>query len=523
MLALGRFTSFNTIAEMVLSWLLLCLIGLLIFFSFQKTLLHRSSRASLLLFLPVSLLLFSFRQFEGILFGVNLVIYVAIFGLVAAFYFLDESATVDLRFAVASLCGVLASFSWSTGLLVWPIGLFQILVSERRNITSASIWTLIGVAACGVYFYRWPPTFGPSQYIHTYSFHHPIIGIEFFLANLASPFVLDSSLPMAVPYGLTLVVVGLVIMIQMVRGRLAKKSIFGLSLVMYSVAASVATAVGRSFFGVSAALWSRYTVDAAIGIIGLYILALTVSRATSTKRSAFGTFGTHALLALLLLGLITGYVGGWQEGQYWHGSMQISAYVLKTYSIQSDAAIRTYLVFWDPAIARTGALFLETQKLNVFSEPSINLSTLPIRSSSDTAYGIDTCPESLPSINNGTITEPCPQRIPTPNYAVQVVNSTTEETITITGWAIDEQANSVASAVFIVIDGQTVIPTLYGLTRSDVAESLKNTNFENSGFIALFSSSLLRPGQHTVALEIVSKNSTFAYVTPQAGALVIGN
>jgi hypothetical protein len=442
----------------------------------------------------------------------------AIFGLIAAFYFLESSRTIDLRFAVASLCGVLASFSWSTGLLVWPIGLFQILVSKRRNITTATLWTLIGLVVWSVYFYNWAPTFGPSQY--AYSVHHPTIGIEFFLANLASPFVFPPTWP--VPYGLALAVVGLVIIVQLTRGRLAKKSIFGLSLVMYSLAASVATTVGRSFFGVSAALWSRYTLDAAIGIIGLYILALSVSRATRAKRSTFGSFGTHALLALLLLGLITGYVGGWQEGQYWHGSMQISAYVLRTYPMQSEAGIRTYLV-WDPAILRADAPFLEMQQLNVFSEPSINLSTLPIRNSSDTAYGIDTCPESLPSIISGTITEPCSEHVPTSNYAVQVINSTTEETIIITGWAVDEQASSVASAVFIVIDGQIVMPTLYGLTRPDVAESLKNMNFENSGFIALFSSSLLRPGQHAIALAIVSKNSTFASITPRAGALVVEN
>jgi hypothetical protein len=516
MIALDRFTRFNTIAEMVLSWSLLCLTGLLIFFSFRKNLFYRSSRVSLLLYLPVSLLLFSFRQFESILWGINLLIYMGIFGSVAAFYFLGSGRTVDLRFAVSLLCGVLASFSWSTGLFVWPIGLLQILISKRRSIGSTSLWTLIGIVVWSVYSYGWYPIFSPSQY--AYSFQHHVEGIEFFLANLASPFVLSSWL-MAFLFGLVLAVVGLVIMIQMIRGGLAKKSIFGLSLVMYSVAASVATTVGRSFLGVPGALASRYTPNAAIGIIGLYILVLSISRATRTKRS---TFGAYALLALLLLGLISGYVGGWQAGQYWHDSMQISAYVLKTYSMQSDAGIRTYLV-WDPAIVRAGAPFLEAQKLNVFSEPSVNLSTLPIRNSLVTAYGIDTCPGSLPSIHYGTIMAPCSQHLSTSSYAVQVINSTTEETITITGWAVDVQDNSVASAVFIVIDGQIVIPTLYGLTRPDVADSLKNTNFENSGFIALFSSSVLRPGQHTVVLEIVSKNLTFAYVTPQADALVIEN
>jgi predicted SpoU family rRNA methylase len=58
-----------------------------------------------------------------------------------------------------------------------------------------------------------------------------------------------------------------------------------------------------------------------------------------------------------------------------------------------------------------------------------------------------------------------------------------EETITITGWAVDEEANSATSTVFIVIDGQIVILTLYGLTRSDVAESLNNANTDRATLI----------------------------------------
>jgi hypothetical protein len=102
-----------------------------------------------------------------------------------------------------------------------------------------------------------------------------------------------------------------------------------------------------------------------------------------------------------------------------------------------------------------------------------------------------------------------------------VVNSTADDTIVITGWAAID--NSVAGAVFIVIDGQIAIPTLYGLSRPDVAESLRSDNVENSGFVAMFSSSLLRPGYHAVTLEIVSENAAFAYVSPEAAALTVQN
>jgi hypothetical protein len=287
----------------------------------------------------------------------------------------------------------------------------------------------------------------------------------------------------------------------------------------YGLAASVATTIGRSFFGLPAALASRYTPNAAIGVIGLFIVALTISK---SMRSKSGSFGAHAMLALLLLGLITGYVGGWQAGQEWRGSMQMSAYVLRTYPLQSNESIQNYL-FIIPMFVREGAAFLQTQKMNIFSEPSIDLSSLPIRNVSDVRYAIDTCPEYAPlSLSYGSIVAPCPQQVSTSSYQVAAINST-QETITITGWAVDERTNSVASAVFIIIDGRIIVPTLYGLMRPDVAQSLSNPSFEYSGFIATFSPSILKAGPHTVQLEIVGEGSQYAYVTSQIESLIIEN
>jgi hypothetical protein len=523
MLLLGTFTRFNTVAEMILSWVFLCLTGLLIFFSWRRFLRDKSSSLSRLWFLPISLLLFSFRQYEGILYGFNLLIYMSIFGSVAAFFFLESSRKVDSRFTLACLCGILASFSWSTGLLVWPVGVFQTLITKRKAPGSIILWILIGLTAWGVYSYGWTAQSGFHQY--EYALSHPVEGIEFFTANLASPFVFaylssfGSTWPMAVPYGVALALVGLIIIVQMQKRRLAKKSIFGLSLIAYSLAASLAATVGRSFLGVSGALASRYTPNAAIGVIGLYIVALTVSKGMRSKSSAFGA---HAMLALLLLGLITGYVGGWQAGQFWRGSMQMSAYVLRTYPVQSNQIIGAYLYF-DTTFVREGSAFLETQKLNVFSEPSIDVASLSIRNASDARYAIDTCPEYVPqSYAYGAIPAPCPSYVLTSSYPVAVINST-QETITITGWAVDGKANSMAAAVFIIIDGQIIISTLYGLMRPDVANALKNPSFEYSGFVATFSSSILGGGSHTIQLEIVGSGGQYAYVTPQIESLMIEN
>ena len=174
-----------------------------------------------------------------------------------------------------------------------------------------------------------------------------------------------------------------------------------------------------------------------------------------------------------------------------------------TYKIQSDENLRNYL-HPVPTVVRERAEFLERNKLNVFSEPAINLSTL-ILSSSKTLFALDT-------MNGKTVSQ---------QTAPLVINSSQQGTITITGWAVDKQANDVASAVFITIDGRIDIPTLYGLDRQDVANYFKNSNFRFSGYIATFSSSILSEGEHIISLKIVSEDGVHYYHQEQVLYLVV--
>jgi hypothetical protein len=62
----------------------------------------------------------------------------------------------------------------------------------------------------------------------------------------------------------------------------------------------------------------------------------------------------------------------------------------------------------------------------------------------------------------------------------------------------------VGNSSFITINRSLDAPTLYGGDRPDVALALGNPDFEFSGFIATFSSSILPKGQYTISLKIVA-------------------
>jgi hypothetical protein len=206
---------------------------------------------------------------------------------------------------------------------------------------------------------------------------------------------------------------------------------------------------------------------------------------------------------LMLLGMVAPYWGGWWSGQNWRSDRQMGAYVLKTYPIQSDETIATYL---DPNVpeVRELAAFLEENNLNVFSEPFLNTTTL-IPSDAATDYRLDGV--------NGQLT--------LRNDSLVAINSSRVETITVTGWAVDKQGNGPARAVFVTLDGTLYIPTLYGEDRPDIASAYNNPNYKFSGFIATFSSTLLSKGVHAITLKIVSQDASHFYSTPQLAVLLI--
>jgi len=142
MLLLVYLTDYNTIAAMYFSWGLVFIESILIFHMFRQD--FGDSMSSLLKFLPVCWLLFSFRQFECILWGlVGIQIYLSALGFVASIYLLAKSDRLPL---VGALCaGIISSFSFANGLLVWPVGLIFLIVSrEKRNARHILLWTVAG-------------------------------------------------------------------------------------------------------------------------------------------------------------------------------------------------------------------------------------------------------------------------------------------------------------------------------------------------------------------------------------------
>lgn len=287
MLGLARLTGWDVRAEMWAGWSMVMLtLGIL-----YLELRGRARPAGFILraLVPASWLLFSLRQWENWLWGWQLQIFLAVLAAAIALWALG--VPTPARVATAAAAGVVCSYSFASGLGVWPAGAVILLLGPskgRRRVALLAGW---GVCACLILalYVRaltqsgGPPSLGVAR-------EHPLATLGFLVTALGASLV--QTLPLAAIVGSTLLLALGALLIQLApqRGGLARAR-FGLALVTFSVAAAGLIALGRVGLAppdwLGPALPSRYTTLSLIGVYGVYRTALEVE-ASAPRRLLCG-------------------------------------------------------------------------------------------------------------------------------------------------------------------------------------------------------------------------------------------
>jgi hypothetical protein len=358
MLAIESLSSFNVIPEMYLSWALLTATVTIIFCVYRRF--NRICDLKVIAyFLPISLLMFSFRQEGSILWGFECQIYLAVFCIVAAIFLLEKATRSGRSLVLAILAGIIASYSFLLGLVVWPTGLVQIALSIDGTVSrvrSFVLWALSGVVVSALYVngFRIPNSTAMS--------HNPLRMAEYFLAYIGAPFTFQLAYFSASIAGVLAIIAGLVFF-QGLKGAVVRENGVWISLIFFAVLSAAVTAVGRSGLGVTEALSSGYTPISVLGVVGLYSFALSVSK----RYNGLGRrFPVHALLTLMLLALVVSAGAGWHIGQQTRTEREIGIGVLQNYQKEPDIAISRYLTP-NVSIVREWAPYLQANRLSVFS------------------------------------------------------------------------------------------------------------------------------------------------------------
>ncbi|HEY8599991.1 MAG TPA: hypothetical protein VIL85_16255 [Thermomicrobiales bacterium] len=424
--------------------------------------------------LPLSLLLFSFAQFENWLFAFQTNFILAAFGIACCLLGVTLKRPRQ-GFPLALFGALVASLSTLGGLLTWPAFLPAIW---RVGRSWTAVWCLCAIAIGIPYVDGFPRGTTPTASIGELLAY----GLAYLGAPLGFPTV-----TLAIAYG----AVGLAMMLLNLLGlRLIDgwsiRLMPWLTLGLFALAGMALTTIGRATLGQEQAITSRYQIFSAFWWISLLIVTMmTVAQARTTSRAgkqpaSRAFIGVNMLLlSAMLIGLVRADALGFVAARAWQQQQLAQEDCVLHYDTAPDSCLLKYYV--SAPIARIHLAFLEQHGLSIFHDQSPAVADLPNNGVALTHFDL---------VNDQPV-----------GSLTTMVPSTTS--LRLTGWAVDSAAASPATAVYILIDNRFTYRVTYGLKRPDVAAELKLPAAVNVGFVAILPEGLLTPGPHTLTVRII--------------------
>lgn len=366
MLTLAYITHYNNIVEMYFSWVLT--LGTMLLILRMYLLDSGNPIPALFKFIPVAWLLFSFSQWQNILWGWQIQIYLCVLGFVASIYMLEKTSKLDKNIFLAAFSGVVSSFSFFNGLIVWPLGLVYLFLAKKIREKFSIVWILTGAIVLGIYLYNWiKPPYHPSLF---YIIENPITGITYFFVTVGSPISFKEV--SALENGILLSIFMLVTFAVVVKKRIITENAKWISFILFSLFSSMSLTIGRSGFGVEQGLSSRYITITSLGLIGTYLICSQLYSKFVSNDNKKILFLYGLLLLFVLVGVIAGYMEGIVAGEKEMAYRELTKTNLIDYNLKSDDDLK--LLYPHPDIVRDRSKILEKYHLNVFHDEPIRKS-----------------------------------------------------------------------------------------------------------------------------------------------------
>jgi len=331
MLALARLTRWNTNWEIVVTVLLTTSI-FAAFAAFVRRAWRSHGGAPLWLLPAISLLVFSPVQWENLMWGFPMhIIMCALATLLAA----DSVAFLGVRqrgLGRALVCAVWATYSFASGLLLWPVLAVGIaVVGGPRRRSRLVLWAAAAAITYATYFYDYHRPPQPSMLGNFASLHAIRIFGTYALTYLGSP-IAGFDPRIAAAAGAVGLAAFAALAVRLRHLREDPAYLFPILVGLQTLVTALVSAMGRAWMGADQALASRYTTlsipmwcalaclsvlwrsAAPADLRGRALTAVTVSLLVATLASAFATErdGVHIVagrsetLRFARRGLITG-------------------------------------------------------------------------------------------------------------------------------------------------------------------------------------------------------------------------
>jgi hypothetical protein len=475
MLGLDLLTKANVMTDMyIIQFLLLAILAIFVA-AFRQQFRHGPA---IWLMVPMAFLVFSLRQHENMLWGFQ--IGFVLVAASAAFVFFVLSRIRNGRhawmFGGAILAATVAAYSSLHGLLVWPVGLGQLLIAplaKRLKIILMTLWAVVGAGEWLLYFRDWVK---PS--------YHPAVGFSWRYLATAVGGALSDNGDTALAAGALILALTAVAMVLTALKRQWREQSFWLATIAFALATLGTITAGRSGFGVSQALSSRYATVSIPLVVAIYVIFASQS---VEKPSLLGVVLTRTVMFMAVVGTGFSFVEGWKEGKSNKLFCENQQFVICTIDSQPDSVIK---VFWSTSLLRQYVAVLKELKYNVFADPALCAQ-----------YQVPD--PSLPVIATKTLFR-----------IADLSVSSTDKSLLVSGWAVDLPAGDVAGGVAVVVDG-VAYPTFYGIPNDEAAKELGSDKFLLSGFMCAVPRKELQPGNRAISLKILTHDRKALFDVPE--------
>ncbi|MDD5010599.1 MAG: hypothetical protein PHQ00_00575 [Phycisphaerae bacterium] len=303
-LALARMSGWNILLELCVNIILAFSTFLLILSLMRSTL--RQVPPPLKIF--VSLVVFSMAQYENWSCGWQITVFLSVFSLVIAIWAVDKWQGRPIGLIIAILAAILSSYSFNSGLLVWPAVLVVMLIQGKWKLKHIVILVLAFVAAVLLYYYKY--TKNPELPSVLFFLRHPITFAKYVLVYLGASIARSRSF--APIFTLILFALGSFAILDIWRfDRQKLRDLapwFGLAL--YACMAACATGLGRAGINWQQASESRYATISMllpISVSVLLVYATRVNAAMNRNGCLRNPILAWTIVAVFVFSYIHGY------------------------------------------------------------------------------------------------------------------------------------------------------------------------------------------------------------------------
>ena len=283
-LALGFLTRWDVRYEMLVIFVLACLTSINIYYLNGLTI-SGGTIKKLLIAAIANFLIFSPIQWENLLWGIQIVVFIPLACLTTCIALAYSNLGVNLKFLICICLCTFSTYSYANGMLCWLLILPILLLKYRQQLKLLKLklltlsYLLAFVTNVGIYFHNYlKPSHHPA---FSYALKHPLQTTHYFLSFLGAPLAFGStvdSLTISTILGFIIFTIFLATLIFLSKTLiLLDYMVSWLAIAMYAIISGLVTTIGRVGFGVEQSLNSRYTTFSVYLIIALVHMLVIIS------------------------------------------------------------------------------------------------------------------------------------------------------------------------------------------------------------------------------------------------------